>query len=125
MYERYCALRDSKNVKDADVSRNTGIPKSTFSDWKKGKSSPKQDKLKKIANYLDVSLEYLMTGKEPEMDYLYNDENAEFLIEITRMSKNKDFVARMKKYMELMNESKKSVDDMIDFLHAKEHQGED
>ncbi len=124
MYERYCALRDSKNVKDADVSRNTGIPKSTFSDWKKGKSSPKQDKLKKIADYLDVSLEYLMTGKEPNMDYLYTDENAEFLIEITRMSKNKDFVARMKKYMELMNESKKSVDDMIDFLHDKEQKGE-
>lgn len=63
MYERYCALRDSKNVKDADVSRNTGIPKSTFSDWKSGKSSPKQDKLKKIADFLGVTVDFLM-GKD-------------------------------------------------------------
>lgn len=125
MYEIFANLLKEKGVKTADVTRATGISSVTFSDWKRGKSTPKQDKLKKIADYFGVSLEYLMTGKEPEMDYLYTDENAEFLIEITRMSKNKDFVARMKKYMELMNESKKSVDDMIDFLHAKEHRGED
>ena len=45
------------------VGKETGIPPSTFSDWKKGKSKPKNEKLKKIADYFGVSVEYLMTGQ--------------------------------------------------------------
>ncbi|MCI8284988.1 MAG: helix-turn-helix transcriptional regulator [Firmicutes bacterium] len=63
IYERYCKIRDYKNLKDARVAEATGIGKSTFSDWKNGRSVPKNDKLQKIADVLDVSLEYLLTGK--------------------------------------------------------------
>ena len=42
------------------VSKETGISNSTFSDWKNGRSTPKLDKMQKIAAYFDVSLEYLM-----------------------------------------------------------------
>lgn len=66
MYSIYCKLRDEKQLKDSDVSKATGITKSTFSDWKSGRSKPKQDKLQKIADYFGVSLEYLTTGKEKE-----------------------------------------------------------
>lgn len=125
MYERYCYLRDNKKVKDADVARNTGIPKSTFSDWKSGKSAPKQDKLQKIADYFGVTVDYLMTGKDSQTDYLYSDENAELLIEITKNIKNEpEFAKRMAHYMSLLSENKKSVDDMIDLMYSKEHNGE-
>ena len=63
MYEIYCKIRDSAGCKDADVSKATGISKSTFSDWKSGRSKPKQEKLQKIADYFGVSVDYLMTGK--------------------------------------------------------------
>ncbi len=46
------------------VSKETGIPASTFSDWKTGRSTPKAEKLKKIARFFDVSLEYLLDGSE-------------------------------------------------------------
>lgn len=64
MYEIYCKLRDAKGCKDADVALTTGITKSTFSDWKSGRSNPKNDKLQKIADFFDVTLEYLMTGRD-------------------------------------------------------------
>lgn len=64
MYKIYCQLRDKKGVKDAEVARNTKIAPSVFSEWKKGKSNPKQDKLQRIADYFGVSIEYLMTGEE-------------------------------------------------------------
>lgn len=64
MYEIYCKLRDSLGLKDADIVKATGITKSTFSDWKSGRSKPKQEKLQKIADFFSVSLEYLMTGQE-------------------------------------------------------------
>ena len=57
MYTKYVELRDSANVKDFDVAKATGIPASTFSDWKKGKSKPKLEKLVKIARFFGVSVE--------------------------------------------------------------------
>ena len=64
IYERYCELRNSKNLRDADVSAATKIGKSTFSDWKSGRSVPKQDKLEKIASFMGVSMEYLLHGSD-------------------------------------------------------------
>lgn len=64
MYETYCKLRDNMGCKDSDVAKATGITKSTFSDWKSGRSNPKNDKLQKIADYFGVTLEYLLTGKD-------------------------------------------------------------
>ena len=64
MYEIYQRLLDEKGLKNADVARATGISNMTLSDWKRGKSVPKADKMKKIAEFLNVSVDYLMTGKE-------------------------------------------------------------
>ena len=58
MYEIYCKLRDSKGMKDSDVAKATGITKSTFSDWKNGRSNPKDAKLQKIADLFGVTAEY-------------------------------------------------------------------
>ena len=68
MYEIYCKIRDSKGVKDSDVVKATGITKSTFSDWKSGRSKPKNDKLQKIADYFGVTIDYLMTGIEDKKE---------------------------------------------------------
>jgi len=76
MYSVYADLRDKKGLKDMDVSKILGFHPSVISDWKRGKSTPKYDKLKQIAEFFDVSVEYLTTGKHPEGYYL-NDETAE------------------------------------------------
>lgn len=60
MYEKYVAIRDAKGVTDYEVSKQTGISQSTFSDWKSGRSKPKLDKLLLIAKYFGVSLEYFV-----------------------------------------------------------------
>lgn len=65
MYSRYVKLRDKKGVRDADVASATGIGKSTFTDWKQGRSVPKQEKLQRIADYFEVNIGY------------FTDENAE------------------------------------------------
>lgn len=63
MYSRYCELRDRLKLKDANVASATGIPRSTFTDWKNGRSQPKKDKMQRIADFFGVSIEYLMTGE--------------------------------------------------------------
>ena len=62
MYEKYKILRDEKGVTDYRVSMYTGITKSTFTDWKSGRSAPKIDKLKLIADYFGVPIEYFLEG---------------------------------------------------------------
>lgn len=49
------------------VSKATGITESTFSNWRK-KPTSKMDmsNVIKIANFLDVTIDYLLTGKEPQ-----------------------------------------------------------
>lgn len=78
IYERYCMARDSKGLKDSHVASATKIGKSTFSDWKSGRSIPKSDKLHKIAEFLDISFEWLSTGEEKENYSIYytNEETA-------------------------------------------------
>lgn len=78
MYEIFEMLLKKKGLKAADVTRATGIKSPVFSEWKKGKSKPNAEKLVKIANFLGVSVEYLMTGKEKEggEKYYLNDETA-------------------------------------------------
>lgn len=77
MYEKYCALRDAKGVKDAHVAKETGIGQSTFTDWKNRRSVPKQDKLQRIADYFDVPLEYFTSDDETNVPYYLDDDARE------------------------------------------------
>lgn len=126
MYEIFEKLLKEKGLRAADVTRATGIKSPVFSEWKKGKSKPNTEKMIKIAKFLGVSVEYLTTGIEPAVDYLYSDKNVDLLIEITKNIKsNPEFAERMAHYMSLMSENKKSVDDMIELMYSKEKKAED
>ncbi|MGI5896095.1 MAG: helix-turn-helix domain-containing protein [Oscillospiraceae bacterium] len=60
MYEIFEQLLHQKNVTPYRVSKETGISTATLSDWKKGRSTPKMDKMQKIADYFGVSVDYLL-----------------------------------------------------------------
>lgn len=45
----------NKNIKQAQLARESGITPSSISDWIKGKYFPKQDKINKLANVLEVN----------------------------------------------------------------------
>lgn len=62
MYEIFSELLQKYGVTPYKVSKETGVSQSTLSDWKRGISTPKPDKLQKIADYFGVSLTYLLTG---------------------------------------------------------------
>ena len=58
--ERIFALMDEKGLTAAEVSKGSGIPKSTIAEWKKGRSKPSADALAKLADYFDVTTDYLL-----------------------------------------------------------------
>ncbi|WMC91217.1 helix-turn-helix domain-containing protein [Kineothrix sp. MB12-C1] len=60
MYEKYVKLRDERGFTDYGVAIGSDVTKSTFTDWKNGRSEPKLDKLIKIANFLGVTIDYFL-----------------------------------------------------------------
>ena len=65
-YDKFEYLCNSKGVKPIDVSKATGISTATLSSWKKGRYTPKQDKLQKIADFFGVTVDFIMSETEQE-----------------------------------------------------------
>ena len=85
MYEIFAKLLEERGVTAYKVSKATGIAGSTFSDWKSGRSTPKQDKLQKIADYFGVSVDFLITGKEEAA--VAQEEHIDLKAEFNRIKK--------------------------------------
>lgn len=60
MFSKLESLLKDKAITVYKLAQDTGISPTTFSDWKSGKSKPKVDKLKKIADYFGVTIEYFL-----------------------------------------------------------------
>ncbi len=60
MYEKFEKLLLQTGKSIYRVSKDTGIPDSTLYEWKAGKYNPKVDKLKILADYFGVSVEYFV-----------------------------------------------------------------
>lgn len=110
VYSIFEELCNKNGVTPYKVGKETKIATSTLSDWKSGKSTPKQDKLKKIAAYFNVSIDYLMTGKEVE----FTVEMAEIDLALSNMSKQlKEYALKL---AELPKEKQENIMSLIDML---------
>lgn len=68
-YERYCRLCKDRGKAPSTAAVEMGISKSAVTTWKKLGRTPKIDQLKKIADYFDVSLDYLMDETDDPYDW--------------------------------------------------------
>ncbi|OTG82559.1 hypothetical protein B9T31_14810 [Acinetobacter sp. ANC 4558] len=66
LHERIQSKLDEKKLKQADIARATKKSTAAVTKWLRGENIPKADSLKEIARLLDVSDEWLLTGKEPK-----------------------------------------------------------
>jgi transcriptional regulator with XRE-family HTH domain len=55
-YDTFADILSEKGLTPYKVAKATGINPSTLSSWKRGVYRPKYDKLKKIADYLDIDV---------------------------------------------------------------------
>lgn len=119
MYSIFEQLLQKHGVSTYRVSKDTGIAQSVFSSWKNGISTPKQDKMKKIAEYFGVSVDYLMTGKEKEggEKYYLNDETAEMA---QHLFENKELRVLFDAAKDASPEDLKTTYDMLMALKKKE-----
>ena len=65
----------NKGKKQKELAEYTGISTSAISAWNKNNTNPAAENLSTIADFLGVSLEYLITGKEkPDTNNLTENE---------------------------------------------------
>lgn len=121
MYEVFKQLCEEKGLKPSEVAKGTGLYQTLFSEWKKGKSNPNTDKMIKIANFLGVSVEYLMTGKDKtdisDNKYYINEETQEMAQAIF---KNKELRLLFSEAMDAQPEDLKATHDILLALKRKE-----
>ena len=62
--ERIDELLKEKNLSRNDLNSAIGLPKNIIAQWKIRETIPAADVAVKIADYLETSVEYLVTGEE-------------------------------------------------------------
>ena len=60
MYEKFSDLLAKTNKTAYRVAKDTGVSTATLSSWKKGRYTPKVDKLKVLADYFGVDINYFI-----------------------------------------------------------------
>lgn len=112
LFNRIQNLCGKTGITQTELEKQLGFGKGTISKWS-GKTIPAADKLKKVADFFDVSMEYLMTGEEEEESYyadretdelyeaIQNNSDIKFLLSASRDMKKEDldFVVNLVKRM--------------------------
>lgn len=65
MTERIFDLLSQKGKNQTDIARLLNVRPTTVSEWRKGKYTPSVANCVALADYFGVSLDYLITGREP------------------------------------------------------------
>ena len=111
-YNRYAKIRDLRELTDYKVSILADLKgTATISNWKNGKYIPKDDKMQKIADLLNVSVEYLMTGKEKEFDR-YSPENAKV---VSKVMRDEQALRIMEYFIRLNKLDRDEIENMIKY----------
>lgn len=65
-YTKFALLLEQRHVRASDVSKATGIATATLTEWKKGRYTPKVDKLMILADYFGVPIEFFLREEVTE-----------------------------------------------------------
>lgn len=76
--DRIKQLLTEKNITQEELGKIVGVVKSTMSMYEGGKSTPNDDIKKMLANYFDVSIDYLMG---------FTDERKQYKVSVPELNK--------------------------------------
>lgn len=106
--ERLKKLRKDTGLTQVDVASKLGISQQAYASWERGVKKPTQDNLVKIAQVLNVSVDYLVGNSEEKTDEL---DNIELLFRMNSKGlteKEKEIFKR--ELIEFMEERKKAFE---------------
>lgn len=84
-------LREDRDLRQADISAATGIDQRTLSNYETGKTRPDSESLIRLADFFDVSIDYLVGRTEESIA-----KNEDVVRELDEIQKRLDHI---KKYL--------------------------
>ena len=83
-YDLFCQLCQDKGVSVTRATVEMGLSRTIGSKWKRTGATPNGETLNRIAEYFDVSTDFLLTGQEKEQAAidLVDDDLREYLEEL-------------------------------------------
>lgn len=85
-YDRFVFLCEQNNVKPSRAAEDCGINRSNVSNWKSNGSTPRDDAIRRIADYFNVSTDYLIGHADQKEKPLVNgDEELTEYLEILKI----------------------------------------
>lgn len=107
--ERLKELRKQAHLTQVELAKLLGIGQSSYADWERGKKKPTQENLVKIAQVLNVSIDYLVGNSEEKSDKL---DNIELLFRMNSKGlTEKEKEIFKKELIEFMEERKKAFEE--------------
>ncbi|VYT98225.1 HTH-type transcriptional regulator ImmR [Streptococcus parasanguinis] len=104
--ERLKKLRKDTGLTQVDVASKLGISQQAYASWERGVKKPTQDNLVKIAQILNVSVDYLVGNSQETLGEL---DNIELLFRMNSKGLTEEEKETFKKELiEFMEERKKS-----------------
>ena len=111
--ERITETLEKTDKKATDLCDRLGIRTSTMSTWKTRNSDPPAKYIKPIADFLGVSVHYLLTGEEAPARKLHHCRRRNELLELYRalpQNKQFEFIGELKGFLKAYTESQKYLD---------------
>jgi len=118
-------LLRKKEIKQSELANAIGLPQSTFHDWVNGRRPRELTFVKKIADFFNVSFEYMIFGTKTDQEKMeayvrkLEFENAMLKLEQQKqlgLFESKD--EAMERIQNLLNEIKTQFPDLEDDLHG-------
>lgn len=111
--ERIYKTLDERGKMAVDLCKVLDVRTSTMSTWKTRNSDPPAKYMKSIADFLGVSLDYLLTGEEAPVRKNTTSEEDELLDLFRALPENKkyEFVGELKGFLKAISDSKKYFDE--------------
>lgn len=66
---RLKSLRTGRNITQSDLAKRIGVARTTYAMYEQGQREPDYDTLQKIADFFDVSTDFLLGRSEKKYEY--------------------------------------------------------
>lgn len=111
--DRIYQTLNEKDKRAYELCEKLGIRTSTMSTWKTRSSDPPAKYLKTIADFLGVSLDYLLTGQEAPARKTTTPLEDDLLEVFRKLPPNKkyEFIGEMKGFLKAYADSEKYLDE--------------
>ena len=107
--KRLTNLREKKNLYQKDIAEIFNVEQATVSNWEKGKRIPDSEMLIKLANFFEVSVDYLLGNDTPPTD---NEKELKEIEALKQLLIRNDFMHSSEDL------SKDEVDKLMKFVNA-------